>query len=122
MKTAAVILATCAAFAATAAAASGGVTFNTPVTYTQPVTYSAGVTYLSQVTYAGSVNTVSSAAPVQLEGLVVTPTHTYTRSEWDTRMLARREGRSSHQIQARHTQRRGGDWATVMKAFLPSFN
>jgi len=81
------------------AAQAEGVVFNTPVTYTQPVTYAAGVTYLAPVTYseggkvAKSVQ-VSAAEPVVLERVIVTPTQTYSESEWKALRLARAEQKS----------------------------
>jgi hypothetical protein len=82
MKTTAAAL--IAALAFNTAAHAGGIVFKTPVTYTEPVTYAAGVTYLSAVTYSetADVTGAAKAAPVVLEGIVVTPKHTYTTTEW----------------------------------------
>lgn len=122
MKKLAALLAT-AAIAITASA-SEGVTFNRAVTYTQPVTYTSGVTYLSEVTYAETAaNNPAKPKPVLLEGLVVTPTHTYTRSEWNTKMQARYERDSNAPRTVRvHRQGRRHDWTSVLKSVTEVFN
>lgn len=92
-KTAALISLTLLSLAAQAE----GVTFNTPVTYTQPVTYAAGVTYLAPVTYSETRQLAAlnaAAAPVMLDGVIVTPSRTYSEAEWRAVRLARAEQKS----------------------------
>lgn len=121
MKKLAALIATAIAFSANA---SDGVTFNRAVTYTQPVTYTAGVTYLGEVTYADQgAKKAASAEPVLLEGLVVTPTHTYSRSEWDAKMQARFErDRDAPRMVRVHRQAKRRDWTSVLKSFTEVFN
>lgn len=103
-----------ASLLAAPAFAATGIVFNQPVTYTQPVVYAAGVTYLHDVSFSATAN---SPTPVELEGIVVTPRHTYNASEWHRLQLAKRQAPRGLRLVRRSGHRELG-WQGWLKSLI----